>query len=82
MATGAQIIATASIINVVTGIDFSTAAIITTAVVIAYTMVGGFTSVTAANMMHVIFITVGMAIAMLIMVFNPQVALWRSVRQG
>ena len=73
MATGAQIIATASIINVVTGIDFSTAAIITTAVVIAYTMVGGFTSVTAANMMHVIFITVGMAIAMLIMVFNPQV---------
>lgn len=73
MATGAQIIATASIINVVTGIDFNTAAIITTAVVIVYTMVGGFTSVTAANMMHVIFITVGMAIAMFIMVFNPQV---------
>lgn len=73
MATGAQIIATASIINVVTGIDFNTAAIITTIVVIIYTMVGGFTSVTAANMMHVIFITVGMAIAMFIMVFNPQV---------
>ena len=73
MATGAQIIATASIINVVTGIDFNTAAIITTIVVILYTMVGGFTSVTAANMMHVIFITVGMAIAMFIMVFNPQV---------
>lgn len=73
MATGAQIIATASIINVVTGIDFNTAAIITTVVVIIYTMVGGFTSVTAANMMHVIFITVGMAIAMFIMVFNPQV---------
>lgn len=73
MATGAQIIATASIINVVTGIDFNTAAIITTIVVIIYTMVGGFSSVTAANMMHVIFITVGMAIAMFIMVFNPQV---------
>lgn len=73
MATGAQIIATASIINVVTGIDFDTAAIITTVVVIIYTMVGGFSSVTAANMMHVIFITVGMAIAMFIMVFNPQV---------
>lgn len=73
MATGAQIIATASIINVVTGIDFNTAAIITTIVVIIYTMVGGFSSVTAANMMHVLFITVGMAIAMFIMVFNPQV---------
>lgn len=73
MATGAQIIATASIINVVTGIDFRTAAIITTAVVIVYTMVGGFTSVTAANMMHVIFITVGMAVAMFIVVNNPEV---------
>ena len=59
MATGAQIIATASIINVVTGISFQTAAIITTVVVILYTMVGGFASVAAANMMHVLFITIG-----------------------
>lgn len=73
MATGAQIIATASIINVVTGIDFRTAAVITTAVVILYTMVGGFTSVTAANMMHVLFITVGMTVAMFIMVHNPDI---------
>lgn len=73
MATGAQIIATASIINVVTGIDFKTAAVITTIVVILYTMVGGFTSVTAANMMHVLFITVGMAVAMVIVVNNPEV---------
>jgi SSS family solute:Na+ symporter len=73
MATGAQIIATASIINVVTGLSFQTAAIVCTLVVIAYTMVGGFTSVTAANMMHVSFITVGMTIAMFIMLGNPHV---------
>ncbi len=73
MATGAQIIATASIINVVTGLSFQTAAIVTTIVVIIYTMVGGFKSVTAANMMHVLFITVGMTIAMFIMVNNSAV---------
>ena len=73
MATGAQIIATASIINVVTGLEFKIAAIITTIIVIIYTMVGGFQSVTAANMMHVLFITVGMSIAMFIMVNSGQV---------
>lgn len=73
MATGAQIIATASIINVVTGLQFKTAAIITTIVVIIYTMVGGFTSVTATNIMHVLFITIGMGIAMVIIVNNSAV---------
>ncbi len=73
MATGAQIIATASVISVVTGISFQTAAVITTIVVILYTMVGGFQSVTAANMMHVFFITIGMTIAMFIMVGNDAV---------
>ena len=73
MATGAQIIATASIINVVTGLEFKVAAIITTVVVIVYTMVGGFKSVTAANLMHVLFITVGMTVAMFIMVNNDAV---------
>ncbi len=73
MATGAQIIATASIINVVTGLDFNTAAIIITIVVIIYTMVGGFQSVAAANLMHVLFITVGMTIAMFVMVNSPEV---------
>ena len=73
MATGAQIIATASIINVVTGVEFKIAAIITTVVVIIYTMVGGFTSVTATNIMHVLFITVGMTIAMFIIVNNSAV---------
>ena len=73
MATGAQIIATASIINVVTGFDFRTAAIVSTAVVIIYTMFGGFKSVTAANLMHVLFITVGMTIVMFVMVNNEAV---------
>lgn len=73
MATGAQIIATASIINVVTGVDFKVAAIITTVVVILYTMIGGFSSVTATNIMHVLFITVGMTIAMFIIVSNSAV---------
>lgn len=73
MATGAQIIATASIINVVTGFDFKTAAIVSTVVVIIYTIVGGFKSVTAANLMHVLFITVGMTIAMLVMVNSKEV---------
>ena len=73
MATGAQIIATASIINVVTGLAFNTAAIIITIVVILYTMVGGFQSVAAANLMHVLFITVGMTIAMFVMVNSAEV---------
>ena len=73
MATGAQIIATASIINVVTGFNFKTAAIVSTIVVIIYTMFGGFKSVTAANLMHVLFITIGMSIAMFIMVNNEAV---------
>lgn len=73
LATGAQIIATGSIIESVTGLPFNIAAIITAVVVITYTMVGGFTSVTATNLMHVLFITVGMGIAMLTMVFNPQI---------
>lgn len=73
MATGAQIIATASIINTVTGFDFQKAAIISTIVVIIYTMIGGFKSVTATNLMHVLFITVGMTIVMFVMVNNEAV---------
>lgn len=73
MATGAQILATATVINTVTGFDFKTAAIVTTFVVIGYTMIGGLASVAAANMMHVAFITVGMAVVMFIIVGNPVV---------
>lgn len=79
MATGAQIIATASIINVVTGLEFKIAAIITTIVVIVYTMVGGFKSVTATNLMHVFFITIGMTIAMFIMVNHKDVGGFKSL---
>lgn len=73
MATGSQIIATSTIINTVTGMDFETTAVVVTAVVIAYTMVGGFASVAAANMMHVGFITIGMTIAMIFMVNSDTV---------
>ena len=73
MATGSQIIATSTIINTVTGMDFETTAIVVTAVVIAYTMVGGFASVAAANMMHVGIITIGMTIAMVFMVNSEAV---------
>lgn len=73
MATGSQIIATSTIINTVTGMDFETTAIVVTTVVIAYTMVGGFASVAAANMMHVGFITIGMTIAMIFMVNSEAV---------
>lgn len=73
MATGAQILATATVINTVTGFDFKTAAIITTFVVIGYTMIGGFASVAAANMMHVTFITLGMTAVMFVIVNNPVV---------
>ena len=73
MATGSQIIATSTIINTVTGMDFNTTAVVVTVVVIAYTMVGGFASVAAANMMHVGFITIGMTIAMVIMANSPVV---------
>lgn len=68
MATGAQIIGTGSIISVLAGIDFRTAAIISTAVVIFYTMLGGYKSVASANILHTIAIVFGMAVAMVIIV--------------
>ena len=73
MATGAQIIATASIIYTLTGFDFKTAVVITTIVVILYTMVGGLVSVASANMLHIFTIVVGMAVAMLFIVNSPEV---------
>ena len=73
MATGAQIIATASIINVLTGFNFKQAVIVTTIVVILYTMVGGLVSVASANMLHVFTIVIGMFVAMLFIVNSPDV---------
>ena len=73
MATGVQIIATATIINVVTGFSFQLAAIISTIVIIIYTMVGGYKAVTSVNLLHVIMITVGMTVALFIMLNNDAV---------
>jgi len=73
MATGAQIIGTASIISLLAGLEFQIAAVITTVIVILYTMLGGYKSVVAANMLHIIFIIFGMLAAMLIMVHNPSI---------
>ena len=73
MATGAQIIGTASIISVIAGLDFRIAAILTTIVVLLYTMLGGFKAVASANILHLLTIVFGMAIAMFVMVNNPEV---------
>lgn len=85
MATGAQIIATASIINALTSFNFNVAAIITAVVVIVYTMTGGYKSVTAANVMHLLSITVGMGIAMLLIVNSSEIggfgSLFNQARQ-
>ena len=71
MATGAQVIGTSSIISLLAGINFNTAAVITTVIVILYTMLGGYKSVVAANMLHIVSIIFGMLIALLVMVHNP-----------
>ncbi len=73
MATGAQIIATSSIIHALTKLDFKVAVVITTIVVILYTMVGGLVSVASANMLHVFTIVIGMFVAMLFVVFSKDV---------
>lgn len=73
MATGAQIIATSSIIYALTGFDQNTAVIITTIVVIVYTMFGGLASVASANMLHVFTIVIGMFVAMFFIVTSPEV---------
>lgn len=73
MATGAQIIATATIINVLSGLEFNIAVLLAASVVLIYTMIGGFRAITAVNFMHVFFITIGMGVGMLFMVNNDAV---------
>lgn len=68
--TAVQVIATSTIISVVTGIDFKTTIIISAVVVTIYTMLGGLMSVAMTDIVHIIFITVGMAIAAPIIVNN------------
>ena len=68
MATGAQIIATASIVSLLSGIDFTLAAVLTTVAVLMYTLFGGFKAVASANTLHLLTIVFGMTIAMFLMV--------------
>jgi SSS family solute:Na+ symporter len=64
VATAAQIKATSSIIQTVSGADFVTVTIMVTIVVTLYTMMGGLVSVAFTDIVHILFITVGMAVAM------------------
>ena len=68
VATAAQVKATSSIIETVSGGNFVTVTILVAVVVTFYTMLGGLVSVAFTDIVHIIFITVGMAIAMPIIV--------------
>lgn len=70
IATAVQIIATSSIISVVTGINLNVAIIGSAVVVTIYTMLGGLVSVAMTDIVHILFITIGMAIAAPIIVKN------------
>ncbi|SKA72336.1 sodium:solute symporter family protein [Desulfobaculum bizertense] len=69
-ATAAQVIATSSIIHVVTGMDLTMVIIIAGCVITAYTLMGGLVSVAFTDIVHILVITVGMAIAMPIILHN------------
>ncbi|MDR3211628.1 MAG: sodium:solute symporter family protein [Planctomycetota bacterium] len=64
VATAAQIKATSAIIGSISGSDLVTVSILVAIVVTAYTMLGGLVSVAFTDIVHIIFITVGMAVAM------------------
>lgn len=68
--TAVQVIATSTIISVVTGMDTKTTIIMTAIAVTIYTMLGGLMSVAMTDIVHILFITVGMAIAAPIIVHN------------
>ncbi len=70
LATAAQVVATSSVIHVVTGADMKTVVVIVGCVVTAYTLMGGLVSVAYTDIVHIFFITVGMAIAMPIILKN------------
>lgn len=69
-ATAAQVVATSSIIHVVTGMDMTLTIVIVGCVVTAYTLMGGLVSVAFTDIVHILFITIGMAIAMPIILKN------------
>ncbi|MDR1677534.1 MAG: sodium:solute symporter family protein [Deltaproteobacteria bacterium] len=80
VATAAQIKATSSIVQTVSGSSFVTTTILVTLVVTAYTMMGGLVSVAFTDIVHIIFITVGMAIAMPIILHGA--GGWDTVSQA
>ena len=64
VATAAQVKATSAIIGTISGGDLVKVTIMVAIVVTLYTMMGGLVSVAFTDIVHIIFITVGMAIAM------------------
>lgn len=70
VATAVQIISTSTIISVITGTPLKKTVIIAAVVITIYTMLGGLVSVAATDIIHITFITIGMTIAMPIIVKN------------
>jgi SSS family solute:Na+ symporter len=70
IATAVQIIATSTIISTITGIDLKTTVIIAGIVITIYTVLGGLVSVSTTDIIHILFITIGMAIALPIILHN------------
>ncbi|MDR1520985.1 MAG: sodium:solute symporter family protein [Planctomycetota bacterium] len=79
VATAAQVKATSAIIGAVSGGDTFTVTILVAIVVTLYTMMGGLVSVAFTDIVHIIFITVGMAIAMPIILHGA--GGWDNVQQ-
>lgn len=70
IATAVQVIATASIITTITGVAFVPVVVMITLVVMVYTLMGGLVSVAFTDIVHILFITLGMCIAMPIILHN------------
>lgn len=70
IAAAVQITATSTIINVNTGLNVSTSIVISGAVITIYTLIGGLISVAATDIIHIIFITLGMAFICPIVIHN------------
>ena len=77
IATAVQIIATSTIISVVTGMNMKLTIVIVSIVVTLYTMLGGLVSVTLTDIVHIFFITIGMACAAPIIIHNA--GGWQSI---
>lgn len=78
IAGAVQIIATASIISVITGADLKKTVLVVGIIITIYTMLGGLVSVASTDVIHILFITVGMAIATPIIVHNA--GGWASIK--